>query len=312
MEVRLGPHLFVFPGTQLTEVGKWCKIDKNCGEGIGLAQYRILMTSDIHCTDLEDWYGVSDHDRMEHWLEAVYREHEKQPFDLILIPGDISLDYHAEKTPFDKGYSTAWQFMKMYAARLPKGVPVIVGAGNHEQFPEETWHKITGNPRQCHAVVGNHTFVMLDGFREALLTTYDSSNCYSTMDTAYVRQLLDKYPENHMWLVSHWFQPEAETEEFRRLVSSENRIRGLFMGHTHEHQLIPLGPEWGNKVIAQTGNFSYTMSGADTGGFWGFRDLVIEENKAVSRYIMADSDVVLEEGRVHFDGRISQVLEYTL
>ena len=153
---------------------------------------------------------------------------------------------------------------------------------------------------------------LLDGFREALLPTYDSADLYSPMDVNYIRQLLDKYPENHMWLVSHWFQPEAETEEFCRLVSSESRIRGLFMGHTHEHQLIPLGPEWGNKVIAQTGNFSYTMSGADTGGFWGFRDLVIEENKAVSCYIMADSDVVLEEGRVHFDGRISQILEYTL
>ena len=42
-----------------------------------MPNYRILITSDIHCTDLEDWYGVSDHDRMEHWLEAIHREHEK-------------------------------------------------------------------------------------------------------------------------------------------------------------------------------------------------------------------------------------------
>ena len=116
-----------------------------------MAQYRILMTSDIHCTDLETWYGVSDSDRMEHWLSRILEEHEKQPFDLILIPGDISLDYHAERTPFDKGYSTAYLFMKMYASRLPAGVPVLVGAGNHEQFPEETWEKspeIPGNATQ--------------------------------------------------------------------------------------------------------------------------------------------------------------------
>ena len=277
-----------------------------------MGKYRILITSDIHCTDLEAWYGVSDHDRMEHWLNSVLLEHKKEPFDLILIPGDISLDYHMEKTPFDKGYSTAWQFMRMYASRLPAGVPVLVGAGNHEQFPPETWQKITGNPRQCHAVVGNHTFVMLDGFREALGSTYDSSDVYSPMDTGYIRLLLDRYPDNHMWLVSHWFEAGAESEEFRCLVAEEPRIRGLFMGHSHEHQLIPLGPEWGGKVIAQTGNFSYTMSGAHTGGFWGFRDLVISEKKAVSRYIMVDSDVVLEQGPVHFEGRLSETMEYDL
>jgi len=95
-------------------------------------------------------------------------------------------------------------------------------------------------------------------------------------------------------------------------VAQEQRIRGLFMGHSHEHQVIPLGPEWGNKTIAQTGNFSYTMSGAHTGGFWGFRDLLLSEEKAVSRYIMVESDVVLENGIVHFDRRVSEIQEYSL
>ena len=277
-----------------------------------MADYRILITSDMHYTDLETWYGVSSEARLEHWLRKIHEEHEKLPFDLILIPGDISLDYHAEKTPFDKGYSTGFVFMKMYAARLPAGVPVLVAAGNHEQFPEAVWQKITGNPRQCHAVVGNHTFVMLDGFREALLPTYDSTDAYSPMDVSYIRQLLQAYPDNHMWLLSHWFEMEEESEEFRCLVAREPRIKGLFMGHSHDHRLIPLGPEYANKVIAQTGNYSYTMSGADTGGFWGFRDLVISDEKAVSRYIMVDCDVVLENGPAHFDRWINEIQEYAL
>lgn len=277
-----------------------------------MPERRILITSDIHCTDLETWYGVSNAERMEHWLRQILGEHERQPFDLILIPGDISLDYHNKQTPFDKGYSTAYLFMKMYASRLPAGVPVLVTAGNHEQFPEEVWQRITGNPRQCHWVLENHTFVMLDTFREALLPTYDSSDVYSPVDTAYIRMLLERYPGNHIWLLSHWFELEEETEDFCRLVAEEPRIKGLFMGHSHEHQLIPLGPEYGNKVIAQTGNFSYTMSGAHTGGFWGFRDLVISEKKALSRYIMTDSDVVLEDGPSHFDRRVTEIMEYSL
>ena len=60
--------------------------------------YRILLTSDLHDTDLETWYGVSNEERLEHWLGQVHAEHEKMPFDLILIPGDISLDYHANLT----------------------------------------------------------------------------------------------------------------------------------------------------------------------------------------------------------------------
>ena len=277
-----------------------------------MGNYRILLTSDIHCTDLETWYGVSDEDRLQRWLEEVLAEHARHPFDLILINGDISLDYHAEKTPFEKGYSTSYVFMKMFASRLPAGVPVLVTAGNHEQFPEETWQKITGNSRQCHAVLGNHTFIMLDGFREALKTTYDSTDEYSPMDVAYIKSLMERDPENHVWLISHFFDMDLESGEFRELVAKDRRIKGLFMGHTHEHQLIPLGPEYGNKVIAQTGNFSYTMSGAANGGFWGFRDLVIEDTKATSSYIMVDSDVILEEGPVHFGRWVNETVEYPL
>ena len=277
-----------------------------------MGKYRVLLTSDIHCTDLEDWYGIPNDLRMQRWLDAVLEEHDRHPFDLILIPGDISLDYHAERTPFDKGYSTGYVFMKMYASRLPAGVPVLVAAGNHEQFPEETWQKITGKPRQSHWVLGDHTFIMLDGFREELKTTYNSSDEYSPMDVAFIRELMDRYPENHVWLISHYFDLERESEDFRKLVAEDSRVKGLFMGHTHEHQLIPMGPAWGNKVIAQTGNFSYTMSGAANGGFWGFRDLVIDDTKAVSSYIMVDSDVILEEGPVHFDRWVNEIAEYEL
>lgn len=276
-----------------------------------MGSYRVLITSDIHCTDLEDWYGVSDRGRMEHWLREVLAEHEKEPFDLILVPGDISLDYHQELTPFQKGYSTAYLFMKMYASRLPEGVPVLVGAGNHEQFPEEAWRKITGCSRQSHHVLGEHLFILLDSFKAALGTEYDSSDAYTPMDTDYVRGLMEAHPDKYVWLLSHWFEPGEETEAFRQLVR-DPRVKGLFMGHSHDHRLIALGPEWGNKVIAQTGNFSYTMSGAHTGGFWGFRDLVIGEKKAVSSYHMVESSVILEEGPVHFDACVSAVAEYPL
>lgn len=275
-------------------------------------KYRVLLTSDIHCTDLEDWYGIPNEERMERWLADVLAEHARQPFDLILVNGDISLDYHAERTPFDKGYSTGYVFMKMYASRLPAGVPVLATAGNHEQFPDAVWQKITGNPRQCYGVLGNHTFIMLDSFREDLKTTYDSSDKYSPADVGYIKALMEQYPDHHVWLISHYFDMGRESEEFKTLVAEDDRIKGLFMGHTHEHQLIPLGAAYKDKLIAQTGNYSYTMSGAANGGFWGFRDLVIDDTKAVSSYIMVDSDVILDEGPTHFDRWVNEIAEYRL
>ena len=277
-----------------------------------MEQRRVLLTSDIHCTDLETWYGVSNEERMEHWLRTVLREHEKQPFDLIVIPGDISLDYHQGLSPFQKGYSTAYLFVKMYLSRLPAGVPVLVGAGNHEHFSQEVWRRITGCSRQDHFCLGKDTFILLESFRQDLGPCCEKDEIYTPLDTGYIRQLLDRYPENRVWLISHWFDMERETEAFRSLVAREPRIRGLFCGHSHDHRLIPLGPDYGGKCIAQTGNFSYTMSGADTGGFWGFRDLVIGNDKAVSRYIMADSQVLLEGQTVRFCRRESEVAEYEL
>jgi hypothetical protein len=80
---------------------------------------RILLTSDMHCTDLMDWYGVRDADRQQAWVDAVLAEHAKQPFDAIIIAGDISLDYHDKKTPYDKGHSTGLVFMQQFFSQLP-------------------------------------------------------------------------------------------------------------------------------------------------------------------------------------------------
>ena len=52
------------------------------------------------------------------------------------------------------------------------------------------------------------------------------------------------------------------------------------------------------------------MSGAHRGGFWGFRDLVIEKDKAVSSYIMAESTVILEGETVRFDRWVNETVEY--
>ena len=271
--------------------------------------YRILLTSDMHCTDLMCWYGVSDADRLQHWVDTILSEHERQPFDLILIPGDISLDYHAEKTPYDKGHSTGLIFMQKYLSQLPTEIPRFILAGNHEQFTYEDWRALTGNERQGAMTVGKYTFLMMDNFAEDLGPVYDSSDKYTQMDVAFIREQLALQPDNEFYLVSHYFDMTKEMEEFRSLVAREPRIRGLFMGHTHLNSVISLGEEYAGKVIAQTGNFSYTC-GELHSAFWGFRDLVITpDGKAVSHYIIPKSTIVSGGAPLTVEAKTVDVVE---
>ena len=262
--------------------------------------YRVLLTSDIHCTDLDDWYGVGNDERMQLWLDTVLEEHEKHPFDLILIVGDISLDFHCEKTPYEKGYSSSKIFLDRYVAGLPKDVPLRIIAGNHEfGYTNGEWRALTGQDRSGYAILGENLFILLDSFTGELAHT----------SMSFIHKLMAEYPCHKVWLVSHFFEAPFQDPEFAELVAKNNRIMGLFMGHTHLCHVIDLGQEFHNKTIAQLGNFSFTRGDFQT-TFWGFRDLLITKDKAVSRYLQRESDVVIKGVPTHIDARISDIVYY--
>ena len=56
--------------------------------------YRVIITSDIHHIHNKTWYNYSSYDRMPYWADAICKEHERHPIDLILIAGDVSLDHY--------------------------------------------------------------------------------------------------------------------------------------------------------------------------------------------------------------------------
>ena len=87
-------------------------------------------------------------------------------------------------------------------------------------------------------------------------------------------------------------------------------IRGLFQGHTHLAAPIKLGNEYNDLVIAQTGNFAYTKDPDVAGSFWGFRDLVIDEEGATSSYIIVESDAEIGGGLTHVDRKETHVVQY--
>ncbi len=262
---------------------------------------KILLTSDIHDCHL-DWYGTATDTRLRQWAADICREHEKAPLDMILMLGDYALDFWFAGGSFvNRGESRTKHFLDTYVSLLPK-VPVYMIPGNHEQYAPEKWKEITGSERYLTAVRDNAMFIMTDSYAGDLGPTEDSDGTYVPTDCAYVKEQLEKYPCENVFLCTHGFEIPRETDEFRTLVKNESRIKCLFQGHYHLSKVIDLGPDWGGKKILQTGNYSYTSDpGGPEASFWGYRLLYIDGSRLSSEYVMCACDFVHEGKKMHID-----------
>lgn len=261
--------------------------------------YRIIIASDVHYTYLESWYGFTSENRMQHFVDNIIAEHKSNPIDLLIIAGDTSLDHWLANGSYVKDrISTTEEFVKNYISQIPDEIEVLVGAGNHEQFNDAQWKKMTGNSRQASAVVGNNLFVLVDTFSKDLEPNYKGNPQDCPVDVAFVKAEMAKHPEcKNVYLVAHYFHTGVQTDEFKALMK-DSRIKGLFQGHTHQSSVITLSGEFGSKKVAQTGNFSYTgetsSAQAVREGFWGFRELIITPESSISSYIVVPTHIVLD------------------
>lgn len=277
------------------------------------SEYRVLLASDIHNNNQLSWYGVSNEKRMEMFVSAVNAEHEKQPFDLILLLGDYSLDFWVHGgSVLNNGQSNTEDFMKNIASKFPADVPVFYLPGNHEQYGNEAWKKITGNDRFGTVVLGDNVFVMLDTFAGNLDPTGNSDGTYTGIDMAYLEEQFAAYPNARFYICAHYIDQNREMAKLQKLTAEHDNIVGFFMGHHHKTTVIQLGNSCQNKTIAQLGNFAYGKGGSSEteNYYWGFRDLVITPDRAVSRYIVAESNAVINGSAVNRTRRLISQLEY--
>lgn len=259
-----------------------------------LSDLRVLITSDIHCTDLQEWYGTNYRTRMQHWVDSILKEHKENPFDLIVINGDISLDYWIHGgSVITKGKGTSKIFVDEYLSQLPDDLPYFILPGNHEQYSDSEWFEITGNHRSGYMEVGGRLFIFLDNFAGNLDPKENHDGVYTKTDVKYINDLMEKYPQRDVFLIAHHFDASAESSEFKKLVKENDRIKGLFSGHTHKTAVIELGADWGNKTLAQTGNFAYFKDSAKE-SFWGFRELIVTEKDCYSQYIITESEATVD------------------
>lgn len=282
---------------------------------------RVLLTSDIHyCT--ASYYGVSAKERTQLWVDSINAEHKREPLDLIIVAGDVSLDhFYSNGKPAGNYMGTnkvsyTEKFMKEYVSQLPSGVPCFVLPGNHEQYNNSQWKAYTGNDRQCSYRMEGNLFIMLDNFNSHLEPNATENSVYTPSDMDFIQSEMAKYPDDKVWLVAHYFHASSETEAFKELVKNNDRIMGLFGGHDHMGD-VKSTTAWGDKPYAMCGTYarSGTMTGEHTVGegsrfgyepkplteaqqasldasinnFWGFRELKITPDSAESNYISVDT-----------------------
>ena len=238
---------------------------------------RVLLASDIHNCHIE-WYGMSNEERMADLVRCLEEAKRERAYDMTLCLGDVSLDFWA----WNEGGSYLWdppvsrtaEFMEKIAPVFPQ--PFYITPGNHEQYAPEDWMRITGQPREQIVERDEAVFVLLDSFGADLGPSENSDGTYRPVNCALIREALCGAGERPVFLCSHWFDKDAESDEFRSLLQNERRIRALFCGHDH-FSYIPHTIE-GNLPILHTGHFSYSGDKDPCRAYRGWRELTVYDD----------------------------------
>lgn len=223
-----------------------------------------------------DYYGYTQRERLDMLIEDVLIENEREKVDLVLMLGDYALDFWCNIGSYvEKGICYTKMFLDEFLPKMP--CPTYFIPGNHEQYGHEKWKEIAGLERELHAVVDDSVFVLLDNYALDLDPTEHVDGTYSYANVAYIKELLEKYPDKRFFLCAHHFEYGIETEEFKNLVKNEERIEALFSGHSHTKEAVCLGKAYGNKCLFRTGRYAWFANCSREHTRWGFRDLKIYE-----------------------------------
>lgn len=263
---------------------------------------RILLTSDIHYCDMR-WHGLDTKTIMTRMIDALQAEYNKEPYDLLLMLGDYSLDHWGWR-PYgcyiNSGVSYTEKFVKEIVPHLP--CPSYMIPGNHEQYGNEKWKALTGFERRTAIPYHDSLFILLDNYDADLDPTEHSDGTYTQSDVVYIREQMARNPKaRFVFLCAHEFLMDKESTEFKTMIREDERIVALLAGHTHLSQVIPLGEECGNKMLLRTGQFSYSDDIKNSR--WGWREIRFEDDGSISSaYITPPSDMMIDGAISHSDG----------
>lgn len=295
---------------------------------------RVLLVSDMHYTTEEtaeelklkfpdakasvasgDAFGHTQREKVEKVFEGITYEDSKEPLDAVFVLGDLSIDdYDFRNLPIN--YCEQFKIDCLDRLRCPS----FVLAGNHDSYPDELWREVFGYGRQYSVTVADQVFIMLDTFR-ACPASGASGAKYTPVDTDFLKSELARCRGKNIFLCSHFFSINSESEEFARLVRESDDIICLFHGHTHHNGVIELGEKYGNKQLFDIGGYGYHGMVVDgkydflqfsPAWAWGYQILEISEDKISTYHRKPPIHYVARNGVFDLEETISGQREYDL
>ena len=244
--------------------------------------------------------GKTQAEKLEKLMSDIHKEHEKEPIDMILILGDLSVDdYDFRKLP--DNYCR--KFKEEVMDKLP--CPVYALPGNHDSHSDEVWQEIFGYPREYSVKFGNNVFLMLDTFNN-LPAKGGAGSKYSGINWEFLKNELSKYNgDENVFICAHYIKPdEPEYTEIKNL-------RALFRGHTHGNgifdfyglPLFDIGGYGYNGVRRENGKYTFNIFFKVCA--WGYNMLEIEEDKINIYHRRVDMTYLAENGVFEMDEQIS-------
>lgn len=265
-----------------------------------MEQKRIMLASDIHLCHI-DWLGVKAEDRVQKFINDLKAEYEKQPYEALLLLGDYSLDHWKWQTKgsyIAEGISNTKRFVDEYLSQLKAlSIEIRMIAGNHEQYGEELYHKLTGYHREDVYVTDDWLFILMDAYKGGLDPTEHHDGVYTGADMKFIKKQLTAYPDKKVIICSHYIEPWKDCEEFKALLR-EDRVICLFAGHTHKSEIWHMEEEYGFKKTIFTGQYGELNHKLMTKSMWGFRELIITDRYVESNYITPENKLFIADKEV--------------
>lgn len=244
--------------------------------------FRFIAASDIHLSS-QTWYGLMPQKRMDLLIDALIAEHNKYPIDFMVIAGDLTTDNGFSAVGGTNYLAKVYEY---FLSKLP--FPVYSCAGNHDGYSDADWRAITGTDRQFSVCFEDMVVVFLDNFTVPS-SNIPSGGTYRPSDYGYLREQMDRNPLKKFIVVSHFFNPNSDSEDFLDLVN-DDRVLFLVSGHTHGHDKST----YGTKANIRCGNFSYSIN--PNNGYpiynyeegaspYGFQSIRLSSSGIVANYI---------------------------
>lgn len=285
-------------------------------------QHRVILISDIHYTcqgkkaeppvrisaAAGDAFGYTQKEKVAEALRDVQQEADS--LDAIFILGDLSLD-DADYRNLPENYCQ--KFREEFMKQLP--CPCYALPGNHDSYPDADWIQLFGYGRQFSVKIGDAAFIALDTF--AQVPAADASGAaFTDVDITFLKLELEKYPQEKIFLLSHYFLPERN-DALAQLVNNDPRIVCLFQGHTHINRVLrpsclqekPLVDIGGYGYQGECVEGKWIFSRFDPSWAWGYQVLQWDAETVQTYHIKPPRTYQGSNGTFSYPGAVEDRLE---